>query len=73
MSKEKEQIENEQLAYFNRMIEYVRLEYSDELADKINQPKYSNIAFPYAKNCYSLKKSIPYAAHEIVRYVSKTK
>jgi hypothetical protein len=55
------------------MIEYVRLEYSDELADKINQPKYRNIAFPYAKNCYSLKKSIPYAANEIVRYVSKTK
>jgi len=73
MSKEKEQIENGQLAYFNRMIEYVRLEYSDELADKINQPKYRNIAFPYAKNCYSLKKSIPYAANEIVRYVSKTK
>jgi hypothetical protein len=73
MKKNKEQIENEQVVYFNRIVEYVRLEYSDELANKINQLKYFNIAFPYAKNCYSLKKTIPYAAHEIVRYVIKTK
>lgn len=72
MGKSKEQIANEQTEYFNRVKEYVRMEYSDEMAHKMSILKYLDITFPYCKNCYSLKKPIPYAANEIVRFLNKT-
>ena len=73
MKKSKEEIANEQVQYFNRVKEYVRMEYSDEIANKMSILKYFDITFPYCKNCYSLKKPIPYAANEIVRFLNKSR
>jgi hypothetical protein len=64
---------NEEVEYFNRVKDYVLLEYSEELAKKMSQPKYMNITFPYCKNCLSLKKPVPFTANEIVRFITKTK
>lgn len=72
MGKSNEKTENEKVEYFNRVKEYVRMEYSDEMANKMSILKYFQINFPYCKNCYSLKKPIPYAANEVVRFLSKT-
>jgi hypothetical protein len=72
VEKNKEQIENEKVEYFNRVKEYVRMEYSDEMASKMSVLKYFEIVFPYCKNCYSLQKTIPYAANEVVRFLNKT-
>jgi RNase P subunit RPR2 len=72
MSKNKEQIAKEQVEYFNRVKEYVRMEYSDEMAAKMSVLKYFKITLPYCKNCYSLKRPIPYTANEIVRFLNKT-
>jgi hypothetical protein len=70
--KTKEEKANEEVNYFNKVKEYVLLEYSEELAKKMSLPKYLNITFPYCKNCLSLKKPVPYAANEIVRFITKT-
>ena len=73
MKKTKQQIAKEQIEYFNKVKEYIEMEYSDELSQKMSDPKYLNITNPYTRNCYSLKKTIPYTANEIVRFLNKTK
>ena len=73
MEKSKEEIEHDKVEYFNKVKEYVRMEYSDEIANKMSILKYFNITFPYTKNCYSLKKRIPYTANEVVRFLNETK
>ena len=71
MKKNKDKTAN-QRKYFNKVQEYVSLEYSEELKEKMCSPKYLNIAFSYSNNCLSLNKPVPFTANEIVRFISKT-
>lgn len=73
MKKTKEEIANDQVEYFNKVKNYISLEYSEELARKASLPKYLDITFAYSKNCLSLKKSVPFTANGIVKFISKTK
>ena len=64
-------IDNENiLKYYNRVREYIIMEYSQELSDKMENPKYNNICVPYVKNCYSLRKTIPYTATGFGKFIA---
>lgn len=58
--------------YHNGVENYIRMEYGNNLADKMVQKKYENISTGYIKNCLSLKKPIPYTANGLVRYLKDT-
>ena len=46
--------------YMIKLKEYIRMEYDEEIADKMYQSKYFDITLGYVKNCIHLKKTIPY-------------
>lgn len=71
MKKDKNKIQKEK-EYFNRVKQYIVLEYSKELQEKMCSPKYLNISFSYSNNCFSLNRPVQFTANEIARFLNKT-
>jgi len=59
--------------YHKRVENYIRMEYGDNLADKMSQKKYNSISTGYIRNCLSLKQSMPHTANGLIRYLKDTK
>lgn len=58
--------------YFNKVKEYIKKEYSEELSTKMSKAKYIDVSIGYIKNCIYLQKSVPYTANGLVRFLKKT-
>ena len=58
--------------YYDRVCNYILLEYNEDLITQMNKPKYKNIIVPFIKNCFSLNKTIPDTSHGVVNYLRKT-
>lgn len=67
---------NYEVEMINKVKDYIRMEYGDEIHAKISTLKYMNILTGYITNCLSLRRpekyNVPYMAHEIVRFANKT-
>lgn len=67
---------NYEVEMINKVKDYVRMEYGDEIHAKISKSKFVNILTGYITNCLSLRKpskyTVPFMAHEIVRFANKT-
>ena len=67
---------NYEVEMINKVKDYVLMEYSEEIHSKISTLKFLNILTGYITNCLSLRKpskyTVPFMAHEIVRFASKT-
>jgi hypothetical protein len=58
--------ENDLVLYYKKIKEYIQLEYDKDVYDKFCSLKYASIVNSYIKNCYSLKKDVPYAVSSLV-------
>lgn len=60
----------------NRVKDYVRMEYGDEMYHKISTSKFINILTGYVTNCLSMRQpnkyTIPFMANHIVNFVRKS-
>lgn len=59
--------------YTHKIKQYLLMEYNEALLSKMYDKKFAEICSGYIANCYSLKKSIPYAANGIAKLLNKTK
>ena len=60
----------------NKVKYYIRMEYYDEIYSKISTLKFVDVLTGYITNCLSLRKpnkyTVPFMAHEIVRFATNT-
>lgn len=67
---------NYEVEMINKVKDYVRMEYGEEAHSKISTLKFVDILTGYITNCLSLRRpnkyTVPFMAHEIVRFASKT-
>lgn len=67
---------NYEVEMINKVKDYVRMEYGDEIHAKISTLKFLNILTGYVNNCLSLRQpnkyTVPFMAHEIVRFANRT-
>lgn len=67
---------NYEVEMINRVKDYISMEYGDEIHTKISTLKFVDTLTGYITNCLSLKRpekyTVPFMAHEIVRFASKT-
>lgn len=59
--------------YFTAVKNYIELEYDQNILQKLEQSKFSSIVSGFVRNCLSLKKTIPYTAGGLVKFLSTTK
>lgn len=62
---------NESIIFYNKVRQYIELEYSEDIALKMGSLKYVDICWGYIKNCLYLKKSIPETANGVFFLLSK--
>lgn len=60
------------LQYFNKVKFYLEMEYDENIVKKMETGKYVNVCKSYIKNCYSLKKNIPYTANGVAVYLKNS-
>lgn len=58
--------------YFNKVQNYISMEYDEKLAKKMGEVKYIDVTAGYIKNCCSINKTVPFAANGIVRLLKNT-
>lgn len=58
--------------YYDKVKMYLSMEYSELLAEKMELNKYINVCKGYLRNCYSLKKNVPYAANGLATYLNNS-
>jgi len=67
---------NYEVETINKVKDYIRMEYSDEMYNKISTLKFMNILTGYITNCLSMnnpkKYTVPFMAHEIVKWAIKS-
>lgn len=63
---------NDTVVYFNKVKEYIRMEYGEEIARKMSLLSNINVTTSYCNNCFSLNKSVPQAANMLAKYLKET-
>ena len=58
---------------FNKVKQYIEMEYWENLSKKMQEPKFLSVSAGYINNCISLNKTVPYIAQGIVKLLKKTK
>lgn len=67
---------NYEVEMINKVKNYILMEYGEDIHYKISTLKFLSILTGYVINCLSLRKpekyTVPFMAHEIVRFANKT-
>lgn len=67
---------NYETEMLNKVLFYIREEYSEEIYQKITSLKFMNILTGYVFNCLSLKRpdkhTVPFMAQHLVHYASRS-
>lgn len=66
---------NYEVEMINKVKDYIRMEYSEEVYKKITSVKFTDIFCGYICNCLSLntdRYTVPTMAHELVRFAKRS-